>query len=65
MKDYCKNHQADSMEGGNSNWVEESQPQLSSRASLQSVTDDDRYPGTFFRVPGVPVPGKTGWSLTK
>lgn len=24
---------------------------------------DDRYPGTFFRIPGVPVPGKTTWSL--
>ncbi len=28
-------------------------------------TDDDRYPGSFFRVPGVPKPGKTTWSLTK
>lgn len=26
---------------------------------------DDRYPGTFFRVPGVPVPGKTAWNLIK
>lgn len=26
---------------------------------------DDRYPGTFFRVPGVPVPGKTAWNLVK
>jgi len=26
---------------------------------------DDRYPGTFFRVPGVPMPGKTTWSLAK
>jgi hypothetical protein len=28
-----------------------------------SVPGDDRYPGTFFRVPGRPVPGKTAWSL--
>lgn len=26
---------------------------------------DDRYPGSFFRVPGLPAPGKTTWSLTK
>ena len=26
---------------------------------------DDRYPGSFFRIPGVPTPGKTTWSLAK
>ncbi|MEQ1530209.1 MAG: hypothetical protein ABL925_12910 [Methylococcales bacterium] len=26
---------------------------------------DERYPGTFFRIPGVPTPGKTTWSATK
>ena len=26
---------------------------------------DERFPGTFFRVPGVPMPGKTTWSLVK
>jgi hypothetical protein len=31
----------------------------------RSVPGDDRYPGTFFRVPGRPVPGKTAWSLTQ
>ena len=65
MKDCCKNHQTDSMEMGNLNGVEVSQPQSSACASLPSVTEDDRYPGTFFRVPGVPVPGKTGWSITQ
>jgi hypothetical protein len=30
-----------------------------------SVPGDDRYPGTFFRLPRMPVPGKTSWSLTK
>lgn len=30
-----------------------------------SVPGDDRYPGTFFRVPGRPIPGKTAWSLTQ
>jgi len=24
---------------------------------------DDRYPGSFFRIPGPPTLGKTGWSL--
>ncbi|MGZ8195597.1 MAG: hypothetical protein ACXWTH_08225 [Methylosarcina sp.] len=28
-------------------------------------SEDDRYPGTFFRIPGVPVPGKTTWTLNK
>lgn len=32
--------------------------------SQQSIPDE-RYPGTFFRIPHVPVPGKTTWSLTK
>ncbi|WP_347988161.1 hypothetical protein [Methylomonas sp. AM2-LC] len=36
------------------------QPQLQSDES-----PDDRYPGTFFRIPGVPMPGKTTWSLAK
>lgn len=26
---------------------------------------DERYPGSFFRVPGIPAPGKTTWSLAK
>jgi len=28
------------------------------------LQDDDRYPGSFFRIPSPPVPGKTGWSLS-
>ncbi|WFP50115.1 hypothetical protein PL263_18730 [Methylomonas sp. EFPC3] len=31
----------------------------------QRELPDERYPGTFFRVPGVPMPGKTTWSLAK
>ncbi|MGR9116719.1 MAG: hypothetical protein ACU85E_13210 [Gammaproteobacteria bacterium] len=31
----------------------------------QPITDlpfeDDRYPGSFFKVPGTPQPGKTSW----
>lgn len=26
---------------------------------------DDRYPGSFFRVPGVAAPGKTTWSIAR
>lgn len=26
--------------------------------------EDDRYPGSFFKVPGVPRPGKTTWRST-
>ncbi len=28
-----------------------------------TYVDDDRYPGSFFRVPGRPIPGKTTWSI--
>jgi hypothetical protein len=31
----------------------------------QGVEPDERFPGTFFRVPGLPMPGKTTWSLAK
>lgn len=31
----------------------------------QQDAPDERYPGTFFRIPGVPTPGKTTWSLVK
>lgn len=24
---------------------------------------DDANPGSFFKIPGTPVPGRTGWSL--
>ncbi len=28
-----------------------------------TYVDDDRYPGSFFRIPGRPIPGKTTWSI--
>lgn len=28
-----------------------------------AYVDDDRYPGSFFRIPGAPIPGKTTWSI--
>ena len=42
------------------------EPEVETRliASLQEIPDqDDRYPGSFFRIPGPPALGKTGWSL--
>lgn len=32
-------------------------------ASEEIHEQDDNYPGSFFRVPGTPVPGQTEWSL--
>lgn len=26
---------------------------------------DDRYPGTFYQKPGIPLPGKTTWYMVK
>ena len=31
--------------------------------SMEIPDQDDRYPGSFFRIPGPPTLGKTGWSL--
>jgi hypothetical protein len=39
--------------------------QVPQQTAAQQEQQDDRYPGTFFRVPGVPMPGKTTWSLAK
>ncbi|MCL7423200.1 MAG: hypothetical protein M8364_20130 [Methylobacter sp.] len=33
-------------------------------ASHRQEQGDDRYPGSFFRIPAPPVPGKTSWSLS-
>lgn len=34
----------------------------------QSINDipfeDDRYPGSFFKVPGTPKPGRTAWRIS-
>jgi hypothetical protein len=37
------------------------EPEL--KESLDKQDQDDLYPGSFFRIPGPPVLGKTGWSL--
>ena len=33
------------------------------KETLEVPDQDDRYPGSFFRIPGPPALGKTGWSL--
>lgn len=33
------------------------------KEKLDIPDQDDRYPGSFFRIPGPPSLGKTGWSL--
>lgn len=30
-----------------------------------SAEPDDLYPGSFFRIPGIPSPGNTAWSLSE
>ncbi|MDD2762293.1 MAG: hypothetical protein PHH11_18595 [Methylomonas sp.] len=37
----------------------------SQNAAPAKPCDDERYPGSFFRVPGVPKPGQTTWSIAK
>lgn len=34
------------------------------KETLDRPVDDERYPGSFFRIPAPPIPGKTGWSLS-
>lgn len=40
---------------------------LQKQLAIQAIIEfqDDRNPGSFFRVPGVPTPGKTTWRLVK
>jgi hypothetical protein len=38
---------------------------IAKQALPSDTLPDERYPGTFFRVPGIPLPGKTTWSLVK
>jgi hypothetical protein len=30
---------------------------------MEIPDQDDRYPGSFFRIPGLPIPGETSWSI--
>lgn len=31
---------------------------------MEIPDQDDRYPGSFFRIPGAPITGSTTWSLS-
>ena len=33
------------------------------KESVEIPDQDDRYPGSLFRIPGPPALGKAGWSL--
>jgi len=35
------------------------------KESVEIPDQDDRYPGSFFRIPSPPKLGKTGWSLNR
>ncbi|WP_404361324.1 hypothetical protein [Methylotuvimicrobium sp. KM1] len=43
--------------------AERTEPEIELIASEEIHEQDDNYPGSFFRVPGTPVPGQTEWSL--
>ena len=34
------------------------------KETFEIPDQDDRYPGSFFRIPGPPALGKTAWSLS-
>ena len=38
---------------------------FNSAAAQIGTEPDERFPGSFFRIPGVPSLGKTTWSLTE
>ena len=62
MKNYSQHQQVVSMDRSD---IEDRQFRRTASQNHLTNDQDDRYPGTFFRVPGVPMPGKTTWSLVK
>ncbi len=34
------------------------------KEEMEIPDQDDRYPGSFFRIPGAPITGSTTWSLS-
>ncbi|MGR9085836.1 MAG: hypothetical protein ACU841_02040 [Gammaproteobacteria bacterium] len=66
MKVNCKTRDIRAMEPANPEFAGPCYPQSClDPSSPGMLEDDDRYPGTFFRIPGVPVPGRTGWRLAE
>lgn len=43
--------------------IEQQSCEPEAKDSVEILDQDDRYPGSFFRIPGPPILGKTGWSL--
>ncbi|UOA07856.1 hypothetical protein [Methylobacter sp. S3L5C] len=43
--------------------LESCEPEVKETVEIP-VQDDDRYPGSFFRIPGRPTLGKSSWSLS-
>jgi hypothetical protein len=44
--------------------VEKQNNEPETNEPLEVLGQDDRYPGTFFRIPGMPVLGETTWSIS-
>lgn len=42
--------------------AERTEPEIE-RQMINEQEQDDNYPGSFFRIPGTPVPGQTEWSM--
>jgi hypothetical protein len=45
--------------------IAESKTLTQQTSRIVNEQPDDRHPGSFFRVPGLPVPGKTTWCSAK
>jgi hypothetical protein len=43
--------------------IEQQSCELEVKETLEIPDQDDRYPGSFFRIPAPPTLSKTGWSL--
>jgi hypothetical protein len=43
--------------------IEQKSCEPEDKETIEIPDQDDRYPGSFFRIPAPPMPGKTGWSL--
>lgn len=66
MKYDCSMTPSDAMESAHTFVFEPCRSQSGFNASAVDMpSEDDRYPGTFFRIPGIPVPGKTTWTVSK
>jgi hypothetical protein len=38
--------------------------ELEGKEQLDIPDQDDRYPGSFFKIPGAPITGNTTWSIS-